>query len=868
MKAAQIRQKFIEFFVKRSHEHVPSSALVPNNDPTLLFTNSGMVQFKGVFLGLERRPYQRAVTAQRCMRAGGKHNDLDNVGYTARHHTFFEMLGNFSFGDYFKEQAIANAWEFVTQQLGLESQKLLVTVHHSDEEAARIWHEQIGVPRERIIYLDESNFWQMGNTGPCGPCSEIFYDHGPGVTGGPPGSPDEDGDRYIEIWNLVFMQFERNEDGSMVPLPKPSVDTGMGLERVTAVLQGVHSNYETDLFAGLLDKLQAITGNDQRHNSGHHVIVDHIRASAFMIADGIIPDNAGRGYVLRRVIRRALRHGHKLGVRREFFAELLEPLFAEMGPSNPQLLELKQRIEHTISSEERQFLSTLEQGMSTLEKELKRVAGARLDGRTAFRLYDSCGFPLDLTQDVCRERGISVDVKGFELAMQAQRERARSTSNFQVHSLKVDSSLRSEFVGYNNTTKQSKISALYVDERKVEELHAGSDAIVVLDECPFYPQSGGQLGDSGMLFADGAEFEVHDCQRHADALLLFGKMLGGSLKRRQLVQAQVDSERRRQIAAHHSATHLLHAALRSELGAHVEQRGSMVSADRLRFDFTHSKPLDAGQLARVQRLVNEQIRANSVVNTRQMKKEEALRAGAMALFGEKYDDDVRVVQMGTKSAGRSFSLELCGGTHVSRTGDLGNFYLLSDAPVAAGIRRVEALTAASAGQQQQQQQELLHELTALAKIGDWRELGAKFAKLQQDLKSSQRDNEHLRTQALQAQAQQMRADFAKCGGVELLVRYADVSEASALRVLADDLKSGRSNAVVVLVGGGSDSKHLLCACSKALGARHNMRSLLAEINAAYGGNGGGRPDFATGGLPRAPKVEQLQQLVKNWLLAE
>ena len=865
MKAAEIRQKFIDFFSARAHQHVASSALVPDNDPTLLFTNSGMVQFKALFLGLERRDYQRAVSAQRCMRAGGKHNDLDNVGYTARHHTFFEMLGNFSFGDYFKEQAISQAWQFVTEQLGLPVEKLWVTVHNSDKEAAQIWHERIGVSKERIIYLGESNFWQMGNTGPCGPCSEIFYDHGPEVAGGIPGSPDEDGDRFIEIWNLVFMQFERNEDGSMVPLPKPSVDTGMGLERIAAVLQKVHSNYETDLFSGLLDKLQELTGNTERHNPGHHVIVDHIRASAFMIADGISPNNAGRGYVLRRIIRRALRHGYKLGLRSTFLTELLPPLFAEMGASNQQLLEYAGHIKSTIISEERQFLNTLEQGMSLLEKELKNCAD-QLDGAVAFRLYDRCGFPLDLTQDVCRERGLSVDIKGFELAMQAQRERARAAANFQTRQLKIAASVSSEFVGYKQLGKQSKVIALFAESEASEQLAPGTDGVVVLEQCPFYAQSGGQLGDSGMLYADGAEFEVLDCQQQGQVWLLIGKMLGGNLRLGQDVEAQVDSSRRQQIAAHHSATHLLHAALRAELGTHVEQRGSLVSADRLRFDFTHPKPIEATQLARVQRLVNEQIRANTSITTRNMKKAEALKLGAMALFGEKYADDVRVVQMGEKLNGKTFSIELCGGTHAQRTGDLGYLCLVNETPVAAGIRRIEALSAASAQQYLQQQQAQLQQLSQMVKVGDWQELAPRLEKLQQELKKTQQHNQQLQQQAMQARAQQMRSEFRSVAGLQLLAQRADDLPTAALRSLADHLKAGQQQALIVLVGQRDGSNYLLCSCNK--GMQLDMKQLMQSLTAELGGSGGGRADFATGGINRLPGLEELNKLLSQYLATQ
>ena len=864
MKAAEIRQSFIDFFTARAHQHVPSSSLVPDNDPTLLFTNSGMVQFKDVFLGLKRHPYDRAVTAQRCMRAGGKHNDLDNVGYTARHHTFFEMLGNFSFGAYFKEQAIDQAWEFVTRHLGLDPERLLVTVHHSDEDAANIWRDRVGVPAERVLYLGESNFWQMGNTGPCGPCSEIFYDHGPGVAGGPPGSAEEDGDRFIEIWNLVFMQFERGEDGSMVPLPRPSVDTGMGLERIAAVLQGVQSNYQTDLFAGLLDALQGLTGKDERHLAGHHVIVDHIRASAFMVADAISPNNAGRGYVLRRIIRRALRHGYKLGLREAFLSQLLDPLLAEMGASNPQLLAQRAHISATIVAEERQFLSTLSQGMNLLEKELER-SGDCLAGDVAFRLYDSCGFPLDLTQDVCRERSVGVDVKGFEIAMRAQRERARAAANFQAQSFKIPADVSSDFVGYNHLSRPGKLAAIFADNQAVTELAAPAAGALVLTECPFYPQSGGQLGDSGMVYADGAEFEVEDCQRQGEALVLLGRMLSGVLKVRAQVSAQVDANRRQQIAAHHSATHLLHAALRAELGEHVEQRGSLVSADKLRFDFTHPNPLDSGQLERVARLVNEQIRANTQVNVRTMPKAEALKAGATALFGEKYADQVRVVQMGEKVEGKAFSLELCGGTHASRTGDLGYFYLVNETPVAAGIRRVEALTAVAAQRQQLQQQAQLQQLTQLVKIGDWQQLPERIGKLQQELKSLQQQKANWEAQRLQLQAAKLREQFQELGAAALLVQRVDGLATDAARQLADQLKAGRQRSLLALFGERDGRYYILIGCSAELARERGCQELLQSVNARYGGRGGGRADLATGSLERLPPLVELQQLCSQYL---
>ncbi|MGL4270130.1 MAG: alanine--tRNA ligase, partial [Plesiomonas sp.] len=717
---AEIRQAYLDFFQSKGHQVVSSSSLVPGNDPTLLFTNAGMNQFKDVFLGLDKRPYTRATTSQRCVRAGGKHNDLENVGYTARHHTFFEMLGNFSFGDYFKHDAIRYAWEFLTspQWLALPKEKLWVTVYASDDEAYDIWAKEIGVPEERIVRIGDNkgapyasdNFWQMGDTGPCGPCTEIFYDHGDHIWGGPPGSPEEDGDRYIEIWNNVFMQFNRQADGTLLPLPKPSVDTGMGLERITAVMQHVNSNYEIDVFKALIAKAAEVTGATDLESKSLRVIADHIRSCAFLVSDGVMPSNEGRGYVLRRIIRRAVRHGHMLGAKETFFYKLVGTLINVMGSAADELQQQQAMVEKVLRLEEEQFARTLERGLALLDGALAELQGDVLDGETAFKLYDTYGFPLDLTADVCRERNITVDEAGFDKAMEAQRQRAQAASNFGADynsMIRVDG--QTEFHGYTTTAHQGQVVALFREGQSVEQLHAGEEAIIVLNETPFYAESGGQVGDSGLLLADGVEFMVTDTQKYGQAFGHVGKLMSGSVTVGDTLQAEVDAARRQNIRLNHSATHLLHAALRKVLGEHVAQKGSQVSADALRFDFSHLEAMKADELREVERLVNAEIRHNHSVQTDVLDLDDAKAKGAMALFGEKYDEKVRVLTMG------DFSVELCGGTHAARTGDIGLFRITSEGGVAAGVRRIEAVTGERAIAFTERQQDQLDEAAGLVK---------------------------------------------------------------------------------------------------------------------------------------------------------
>ncbi|MFN3785379.1 MAG: alanine--tRNA ligase, partial [Thiothrix sp.] len=698
MTTAELRQQFLNFFASKGHVIVPSSSLVPGNDPTLLFTNAGMVQFKDVFLGMDKRPYSRATSAQRCVRAGGKHNDLENVGYTARHHTFFEMLGNFSFGDYFKEDAITYAWEFLTEVLKLPKTKLWVTVYAEDDEAYNIWTQQIGIPTERITRVGDNkgaryasdNFWQMGDTGPCGPCTEIFYDHGEHIWGGPPGSPEEDGDRYIEIWNLVFMQYERTKGGEMRPLPKPSVDTGMGMERLAAVMQGVHSNYEIDLFQTLLKKAASLAPQADPHSPSLKVIADHIRSCAFLITDGVLPSNEGRGYVLRRIIRRAIRHGYKLGMPSPFFYQMVQPLVAEMGQAYPELAAAQVQVEQALEKEERRFAETLEQGMKILEDAIAGITGTMIDGETVFKLYDTYGFPIDLTADIARERNLSIDEAGFAAAMNAQRERARAAGKFGAdYGDKLDVSGATAFHGYEQLAETSTITVLFRGSEAVTSLQAGDEGRIVLDHTPFYAESGGQVGDTGVLRAGEAVFRVTDTRKQGATFIHFGKLESGIFRVGMLVSAEVDADRRQAIVLNHSATHLMHAALRQVLGTHVEQKGSLVTPERLRFDFSHPEPVTAVQIAEVEALVNREIRANTATSAQIMSMEAAKQAGAMALFGEKYGDEVRVLTIG-------FSTELCGGCHVRRTGDIGLFKIVSEGGVAAGIRRIEAVTGANA----------------------------------------------------------------------------------------------------------------------------------------------------------------------------
>ena len=844
MSAAQVRRAFLEFFRERGHAVVASSSLVPGNDPTLLFTNAGMVQFKDVFLGKERRDYTRATTAQRCVRAGGKHNDLENVGYTARHHTFFEMLGNFSFGDYFKKDAIRYAWDFVTGTLGLDPARLWVTVYRDDDEAAEIWLQQVGVPPERFARLGEkSNFWAMGETGPCGPCTEIFYDHGPGIAGGPPGSPDEDGDRYVEIWNLVFMQYDRSADGTLVPLPKPSVDTGAGLERLTAVLQGVHSNYDIDLFKGLVSAAAVATNARDLASPSLRVIADHIRAASFLIADGVLPANEGRGYVLRRIIRRACRHGHRLGCDRLFFHTLVPVLAQAMGAAYPELLERGADIEQALETEERRFAETLSSGMSQFEARMREAGGDTVPGTLVFLLHDTYGFPPDLTADIARERGLKVDMAGYETEMQAQRERARAASRFGVD-LRGGAQIevRSEFCGYDTLAATSPIVALLRGGERVAALAAGEEGVVVLERTPFYAESGGQVGDAGVLeSARAAIFRVTDTHRRGTAIAHAGRLESGSLKLGDVLDARVDAARRGAIRLNHSATHLLHAALRRVLGTHVTQKGSLVAPERLRFDFAHPRAVTAVELGEVERLVNAEIRANAAAETRLMDFDAAVAAGAMALFGEKYDRQVRVLSIG------GFSTELCGGTHVQRAGDIGLFRIVAEAGVAAGVRRIEAVTGESALASVAADDSTLRDIAALLR-GTRTDVGEKVREALERIRMLEKEVRGLRDKLASGQGTDLAAGAVDIAGVKVLAARVEGADAGALRTAVDQLKGRLGSAVIVLAavdGGGRIT--IVCGVTGDQTARLKAGELAARVAAQVGGKGGGRADFAQAG---------------------
>ena len=872
MKTAEIRARFLEFFKERGHTIVPSAPLVPANDPTLLFTNSGMVQFKHVFLGSEKLPYVRAADVQRCLRAGGKHNDLDAVGYTARHHTFFEMLGNWSFGDYFKKEAIEWAWELLTRTFGLPPEKLWVTVYHTDDEAYGIWKDDVGVPAERIVRIGDNkgapfasdNFWQMADTGPCGPCSEIFYDHGADVAGGPPGSPDEDGDRYIEIWNLVFMQFDRAEDGTLSPLPAPCVDTGMGLERLAAVLQGVHSNYEIDLFQRLISAAQELTGCSDHENKSLRVIADHIRACAFLIVDGVLPSNEGRGYVLRRIIRRALRHGWMLGVRGEFLWKMVAPLVAEMGDAYPELAGKQAFVEEALRAEEHRFGETLEHGMRVFD-EVASQSGTTIPGEDAFRLYDTYGFPVDLTADIARERGMAVDMAGFERAMEAQRERARAASRFESKTrlpAEIASRLApTQFLGYETLeAKDCKVRAILCDGDAVEQLAPGASAAVILDRTPFYAESGGQVGDAGALEHAAGRFIVEDTQK-------FGGQFHGHVGEWQgsaplcvgeMVSARVDAARRQATVLNHSATHLLHAALRETLGEHVTQKGSLVAPDRLRFDFSHFQPVKPDELRRIEDRVNEQIRRNDAAEIRHMGYDDAIATGAMALFGEKYGDEVRVLRMG------DFSTELCGGTHVTRTGDIGLFKIVSESGVAAGIRRIEALTGAGAMTYVAEEEHRLGEVAGIlsSSAGD---VADKLRQLLDKQKKLERELDALKAKAASSATGDLAAHAVDVGGIKLVAARVDGMDAKALRDAVDTLKQKLGDCVVLLASG-SDGKAALVGGvhGSALG-KIKAGEIVAHVAKQIGGRGGGRPDMAQGGGNDSPVLDQALQGLAGWV---
>ncbi|MCB2248039.1 alanine--tRNA ligase [Salmonella enterica subsp. diarizonae] len=869
---AEIRQAFLDFFHSKGHQVVASSSLVPNNDPTLLFTNAGMNQFKDVFLGLDKRNYSRATTSQRCVRAGGKHNDLENVGYTARHHTFFEMLGNFSFGDYFKHDAIQFAWELLTGEnwFALPKERLWVTVYETDDEAYEIWEKEVGIPRERIIRIGDNkgtpyasdNFWQMGDTGPCGPCTEIFYDHGDHIWGGPPGSPEEDGDRYIEIWNIVFMQFNRQADGTMEPLPKPSVDTGMGLERIAAVLQHVNSNYEIDLFRTLIEAVAKVTGATDLGNKSLRVIADHIRSCAFLVADGVLPSNENRGYVLRRIIRRAVRHGNMLGAKETFFYKLVGPLIEVMGSAGEELKRQQAQVEQVLKTEEEQFARTLERGLALLDEELAKLQGDTLDGETAFRLYDTYGFPVDLTADVCRERNIKVDEAGFEAAMEEQRRRAREASGFGADynaMIRVDSA--SEFKGYDHLELNGKVTALFVDGKAVEAINAGQEAVVVLDQTPFYAESGGQVGDKGELKGAGFTFAVDDTQKYGQAIGHLGKLSAGALKVGDAVQADVDEARRARIRLNHSATHLMHAALRQVLGAHVAQKGSLVSDKVLRFDFSHNEAMKPSEIREVEDLVNAQIRRNLPIETHIMDLEAAKAKGAMALFGEKYDERVRVLSMG------DFSTELCGGTHASRTGDIGLFRIISESGTAAGVRRIEAVTGEGAMATVHAQSDRLNDIAHLLK-GDSQNLGDKVRAVLERTRQLEKELQQLKDQAAAQESANLSSKAVDLNGVKLLVSELAGVEPKMLRTMVDDLKNQLGSTVIVLATVVEGKVSLIAGVSKDVTDRVKAGELIGMVAQQVGGKGGGRPDMAQAGGTDAAALPAALASVQGWVSAK
>ncbi|HBN4224252.1 TPA: alanine--tRNA ligase [Escherichia coli O25b:H4-ST131] len=869
---AEIRQAFLDFFHSKGHQVVASSSLVPHNDPTLLFTNAGMNQFKDVFLGLDKRNYSRATTSQRCVRAGGKHNDLENVGYTARHHTFFEMLGNFSFGDYFKHDAIQFVWELLTSEkwFALPKERLWVTVYESDDEAYEIWEKEVGIPRERIIRIGDNkgapyasdNFWQMGDTGPCGPCTEIFYDHGDHIWGGPPGSPEEDGDRYIEIWNIVFMQFNRQADGTMEPLPKPSVDTGMGLERIAAVLQHVNSNYDIDLFRTLIQAVAKVTGATDLSNKSLRVIADHIRSCAFLIADGVMPSNENRGYVLRRIIRRAVRHGNMLGAKETFFYKLVGPLIDVMGSAGEDLKRQQAQVEQVLKTEEEQFARTLERGLALLDEELAKLSGDTLDGETAFRLYDTYGFPVDLTADVCRERNIKVDEAGFDAAMEEQRRRAREASGFGADynaMIRVDSA--SEFKGYDHLELNGKVTALFVDGKSVDAINAGQEAVVVLDQTPFYAESGGQVGDKGELKGANFSFAVEDTQKYGQAIGHIGKLAVGSLKVGDAVQADVDEARRARIRLNHSATHLMHAALRQVLGTHVSQKGSLVNDKVLRFDFSHNEAMKPEEIRAVEDLVNAQIRRNLPIETNIMDLEAAKAKGAMALFGEKYDERVRVLSMG------DFSTELCGGTHASRTGDIGLFRIISESGTAAGVRRIEAVTGEGAIATVHADSDRLSEVAHLLK-GDSNNLADKVRSVLERTRQLEKELQQLKEQAAAQESANLSSKAIDVNGVKLLVSELSGVEPKMLRTMVDDLKNQLGSTIIVLATVAEGKVSLIAGVSKDVTDRVKAGELIGMVAQQVGGKGGGRPDMAQAGGTDAAALPAALASVKGWVSAK
>ncbi|AQM20325.1 alanine--tRNA ligase [Vibrio anguillarum] len=854
MSTDEVRRAFLSFFESKGHQIVDSSSLVPANDPTLLFTNAGMNQFKDCFLGLEKRAYTRATTAQRCVRAGGKHNDLENVGFTARHHTFFEMLGNFSFGDYFKEDAIAYAWEFLTVTLKLPADRLLVTVYETDDEAFDIWNKKVGIPAERIIRIgdkpggkayESDNFWQMGDTGPCGPCTEIFYDHGDHIWGGPPGSAEEDGDRFIEIWNNVFMQFNRHADGTMEPLPKPSVDTGMGIERISAIMQGVHSNYEIDVFQALIKAAADVTGYDDLSNQSLRVVADHIRSCAFLIVDGVMPSNEGRGYVLRRIIRRAVRHGNKLGAQGAFFHKLVGPLAQVMGTAGEELKKQQALVEKVLRIEEENFGRTLERGMAILNDALDNLEGSVLDGETVFKLYDTYGFPADLTNDVARERELTIDEQGFEKAMEEQRQRAREAGQFGTDYnaiIKVDTN--TAFCGYSATQGESRIAAMFVDGNEVDTLSAGDKAILILGETPFYAESGGQCGDAGVIQTATGLFKVEDTQKLGNAIAHHGELIEGVLAKGDEVKAIVDAKRRAAISLNHSATHLLHAALRQVLGSHVAQKGSLVKAESLRFDFSHLEAMTPVELKEVERLVNAQIRRNHTIETNIMDIESAKAKGAMALFGEKYDDEVRVLSMG------DFSTELCGGIHASNTGDIGLFKIVSEGGIAAGIRRIEAVTGEGA-------LDLLDQQQAQYEV--------KVAEMAAKAKSLEKELQQLKDKLAAKESANLISNVKEIAGVKVLVAQLNGADNKALRGMVDELKNQLGSGIIMLGNVADDKVGLIAGVTKDLTAKVKAGELVNMVALQVGGKGGGRPDMAQAGGTDVNALPSALASVDAWI---
>ena len=868
MKSADIRSAFLDYFAKHGHEVVPSSSLVPANDPTLLFTNAGMVQFKDTFLAREKRSYVRATSSQRCVRAGGKHNDLENVGYTARHHTFFEMLGNFSFGDYFKREAIQFAWAFLTETLKLPAERLWVTVYAEDTEATDIWLNEIGIDARRFTRIgdkpgkkfESDNFWSMGDTGPCGPCTEIFYDHGADVPGGPPGSPEEDGDRYIEIWNLVFMQYDRAADGSMTPLPKPSVDTGMGLERLAAVLQGVHSNYEIDLFVSLIKAAAEITGCRELENKSLRVIADHIRSCSFLIVDGILPSNEGRGYVLRRIIRRAVRHGHKLGKSEPFFYKLVNDLAEEMGDAYPELRKQQAMVEKVLRQEEERFAETLEQGMGILEEAIVNLKGALIDGQTIFKLYDTYGFPFDLTADIARERGLQVDSAGFETAMAGQRERARAAKGFAAdYHQRIELEAETTFTGYEHLSDKASILALLKDGQPTQQLQAGEEGVVVLDRTPFYAESGGQVGDLGLLAANDVNFTVADTQKQPGGIFLhLGMVNSGALNVGDVVTASVDHSRRQATAYNHSATHLLHAALRQVLGEHVAQKGSLVDAERLRFDFSHFEAISREQLNSIEALVNAQIRTNHVVETNVMDYQAAVDSGAMALFGEKYTDKVRVLRMG------EFSVELCGGTHVSRSGDIGIFKITSETGIAAGVRRIEALTGQNAVVWMEQVEADLQQLAALLKTSQ-EQITDKVGQLLERQRQVEKELEQLKGKLASSQGSDLAGQAVDVKGTNVLAANLEGADPKALRDILDQLKNKLGTAAIVLATVKNDKVSLAAGVTADRINKVKAGDLVNMVAQQVGGKGGGRPDMAQAGGNDPAALDAALASVMKWV---